>query len=136
VEEIKMGNKHALIIDDDENNMSILAELLSQEGVTSTEVQNPKKLGAALGNIGHIDVIFLDLEMPGLNGYQVLEMLRADARFQHVPVVAYTVHVSEINVTRQQGFDSFLGKPLDPDQFPKQLDRILSGGSVWSTSRT
>ena len=131
-----MANKRALIVDDDANNLGILAELLSLEGVANTGVQNPNKLGSVLANLDPVDVIFLDLEMPGLNGYQVLEMLRADERFQGVPVVAYTVHVSEISVTRQVGFDSFLGKPLDPDQFPKQLERILTGGSVWSTSRT
>jgi two-component system cell cycle response regulator DivK len=131
-----VANKRALIVDDDANNLGILAELLSLEGVANTGVQNPNKLGSVLANLDPVDVIFLDLEMPGLNGYQVLEMLRADERYQHVPVVAYTVHVSEISVTRQVGFDGFLGKPLDPDQFPKQLERILTGGSVWSTSRT
>jgi two-component system cell cycle response regulator DivK len=131
-----MGNTHALIIDDDANNLGILAQLLSEEGVSHTGVQNPKNLRNALSNIGQVDVIFLDLEMPGLNGYQVLDMLRANQRFQHTPVVAYTVHVSEISFTRQQGFDGFLGKPLDPDLFPKQLARILRGESVWSTSRT
>jgi CheY-like chemotaxis protein len=87
-----------------------------------------------LNELAAIDVVFLDLEMPGANGYQVLEKLRADPRFQSVPVVAYTVHVSEISVAHEQGFHSFLGKPLDADRFPDQLARILSGESVWETN--
>jgi CheY-like chemotaxis protein len=130
-----MGNTHALIVDNDANNLGILAQLLAQEGVAYTGVQNPRNLQTTLSNLGQVDVIFLDLEMPGMNGYQVLAMLRADERFQQTPVVAYTVHISEINSTRQHGFDSFLGKPLDPDLFPKQLARILRGEGVWSTSR-
>jgi two-component system, cell cycle response regulator DivK len=62
-----------------------------------------------------------------------LEKLKADARYQQVPIVAYTVHVSEINVAYQRGFDSFIGKPVDPDRFPGQLARILRGEAVWET---
>jgi two-component system cell cycle response regulator DivK len=71
--------------------------------------------------------------MPGLNGYDVLAQLRTDMLFQTVPVVAYTVHVSEINAAHEKGFDSFIGKPLDPDRFPDQLARILRGEPVWET---
>jgi two-component system, cell cycle response regulator DivK len=71
--------------------------------------------------------------MPGLNGYQVIEALKADARFASVPFVAYTVHISEIQAAHQRGFDGFLGKPLNADKFPDQLARILKGEQVWET---
>lgn len=48
-----------------------------------------------------------------------------------VPIVAYSVHVSEIEIARRAGFDGFLGKPLDADRFSDQLRRILSGEQVW-----
>jgi len=48
-----------------------------------------------------------------------------------VPIIAYTVHVSEIDVVRQHGFDGFLGKPLDSARFPQQLARILNREPVW-----
>ncbi len=48
-----------------------------------------------------------------------------------IPIVAYTVHISEINMARQVGFHSFLGKPLDMDSFPHHLSQILSGEGVW-----
>jgi len=129
-----MNSVHALIIDDNANNLGVLAELLSIEGVNYTKVQDPRKLDAALKPLSKVDVVFLDLEMPGINGYEVLDQLKADARFNGVPVVAYTVHVSEINQARNFGFDSFLGKPLDPDRFPDQIRRILNGESVWEFS--
>ncbi len=122
---------HALIIDDNTKNVNVLVHLLTREGITSTQVTNPALLETTLRDVAHVDIVFLDLEMPDIDGYTVLNELLADSRFQSVPVVAYTVHVSEINTAYQQGFHSFLGKPLDPDKFPGQVARILRGESVW-----
>jgi CheY-like chemotaxis protein len=129
-----VSNLHALIIDDNPHNLGILAELLSMEGINSTQVQHPKHLSAVLQDVSALNVIFLDLEMPDANGYQVLENLKSDSRFRDVPVAAYTVHVSEVNVARKKGFHSFLGKPLDADRFPDQLARILRGERVWAVA--
>lgn len=126
-----MASIHALVLDDNPNNLGILAELLTLEGASVTTVQNPLKLGPALDSLEQLDVIFLDLEMPGMDGYEVLEQLKANPQWEGVPVVAYTVHISEINVARRLGFHSFLGKPLDADLFPEQLARILQGERVW-----
>ena len=126
-----MTPPHALIIDDNRENVDVLAELLTLEGVTFTRVHNPTLVESVIDDIDSLDVIFLDLEMPKLDGYQLLEWFQSDARFDRIPVVAYTVHVSEISVARQLGFHSFLGKPLDADQFPQQLARILNGERVW-----
>jgi two-component system, cell cycle response regulator DivK len=127
-----MTQRAALIIDDNDGNLDVLAELLEMEGMTSITVRQPERLEAALGSYHQLDVIFLDLEMPGIDGYTMLSYLKNDERFKAVPVVAYTVHVSQMNVARQRGFHSFLGKPLDADRFPEQLARILRGERVWT----
>jgi len=48
-------------------------------------------------------------------------------------VCAVTAEASEDQMRRAQkaGFDGFLGKPLDPDRFPEQISRLLSGEAVW-----
>ena len=126
-----MSQSQAVIIDDNTKNLSVLARLLANEGINSIQIANPNNLDMALEQAANIVIIFVDLEMPGDNGYEVLAKLKADGRFQSVPVVAYTVHVSEMNTAYQQGFDGFLGKPLDSDRFPDQLGRILNGEQVW-----
>ena len=126
-----MSALQALIIDDNAKNVAILSRLLSNEGMGSIQVTNPSLLDATLNQAGAIRVIFLDLEMPDIDGYQVLQKLKADSRFASVPIVAYTVHVSEVHVAYENGFDGFLGKPLDSDKFPDQLARILMGEAVW-----
>lgn len=124
---------HALLIDDNANNLGVLAGLLAQEGVTFTKVQDPTKLEEALATLNQLDVVFLDLEMPDVDGYAILEMFKSNPDFQGIPIVAYTVHVSEMNNARLSGFDSFIGKPLNSERFPGQLARILRGESVWTT---
>ncbi|MCL4253426.1 MAG: response regulator [Anaerolineae bacterium] len=121
----------ALIIDDNAKNISILSHLLSNEGMDSIQITNPTMLDATIQTATDIRVVFLDLEMPTVDGFQLLKKLKADSRFSAVPIVAYTVHVSEIQVAHQHGFDGFLGKPLDSDKFPNQLARILQGEPVW-----
>src|SRR5689334_8716731 len=128
-----MSQPHALLIDDNVKNLGVLGRLLAIEGVRYTQVQRSRDVDSVLQQIGPVDVVFLDLEMPEFNGYEVLQRLRADPRFQAVPVVAYTVHISEINTAQEMGFNGFLGKPLDSDRFPDQLNRILNGESVWET---
>jgi len=124
---------HALVIDDNSDNLSILVQMLSMEGVEATVVQNPSTVDAVLQDSPTPDVVFVDLEMPRVSGFDLLNAFRADDRFDGVPIIAYTVHVSEITVVRDKGFDGFIGKPLDADKFPEQLQRILNGDAVWST---
>src|SRR5687767_319604 len=107
-----MAGKHALIVDDNAENVNILAQLLSMEGVTSTRIQRSSQLQDALATLPHVNIVFLDLEMPGVDGYQALELIKADEHLKNIPVVAYTVHLSDINRARDKGFHSFLGKPL------------------------
>jgi CheY-like chemotaxis protein len=128
-----MSEKHALIIDDNNSNMNVLVRLLDKEGVSSTRVLDPKQLKNTLQSIGSVHVVFLDLEMPMIDGFQVFDQLKADTRFDNVPIIAYTVHVSELSEAHKYGFDGFLGKPLDSDRFPGQLERIFNGEGVWET---
>ena len=129
-----MPQSQALIIDDNMKNLNVLARLLSDEGFSSIQVAHPSQLDAALAKVDDLRIVFLDLELPNVDGYQILQHLKSDARFQGIPVIAYTVHVSEMNVAHQHGFDGFIGKPIDSDRFPDQLARIFSGEGVWETA--
>jgi len=124
-----MSQQRALVIDDNAQNRKVLAQLLSKQGIECTEVPDSRKLSNSLPTLGPIDVVFLDLEMPGLDGYDVKNLLRA--HLGATPIIAYTVHVSEINVVKKSGFDGFIGKPIDHTRFPEQLARILNGQPVW-----
>jgi len=122
---------HALLIDDNPQNLRVIAQLLAKQGIDTTEIYDPLALETVLPD-EQPDVIFLDLEMPGTNGYAVRDTLRT--HYPDAPIIAYTVHVSEINHAREVGFDGFLGKPLDTARFPDQIARILRHEPVWERS--
>lgn len=126
-----MPKASALIIDDKVSNVNVLVHLLKKEGVNCTAISSPKQLSSVVNELEHIEVVFLDLEMPERDGFSLLHELKANELFQGVPIIAYTVHVSEINEARLAGFDGFLGKPLKASHFPQQLKSILNGEPVW-----
>jgi two-component system cell cycle response regulator DivK len=79
------------------------------------------------------DLILLDLQIPGEDGYGVLERIRATPALKQVTVVAITANVMPQDVMRTQaaGFDGFIGKPISSRRFPQQIERILAGEPVW-----
>lgn len=127
-----MANLHALIIDDDAYSIYIMERLLDQEDISYTAIADPTQLNGTLQTLEKVDIVFLDLEMPQLDGYEVLAMLKEHID-PEVPIVACTVHTAEIGKTRRQGFSSFVAKPLDLDRFSDQLHRILNGIAVWES---
>ena len=125
-----MANRHALIIEDDSMNAEILEFMLNSSGISCTNINNPHHVLEIVPQLSNIDVVFLDLEMPGIDGYQMLQILRENLQLA-VPVIACTVHTSQIDIARMKGFDGFLGKPLMAERFPEQIARILGGESIW-----
>lgn len=123
---------HALVIDDNADNLSVIAQMLSLEGAQPITVQISKELITRITKNTTFDIVFLDLEMPDIDGYEIFNTLRSDKRFSDVPIIGHSVHISEIGNARAMGFDGFIGKPLDAEAFPNQLQRILNGKSVWS----
>jgi two-component system cell cycle response regulator DivK len=103
---------------------------LDQQDIAYTSVKDPTKLKSVLQTLDQVDIIFLDLEMPHLDGYEALEILKNHFG-DSVPIVACTVHTAEIHTTQKLGFFSFVAKPLDFSRFPNQLKRILDGNPVW-----
>jgi two-component system, cell cycle response regulator DivK len=121
---------HALVIDDNEVGIQVLAQLLEVSGVTFTALQDPRRVVDVIDAAQQFDVVFLDLEMPRIDGYGVLQFLKVDIGL-NAPVIAYTVNLNEMAQAQEVGFDGFLGKPLRKDRFPGQLRRILNGKPVW-----
>lgn len=123
--------KTALIIDDNKPNRDVLQLALKLNGVGFLSLDNPRLIEKTLNEHGSVDVVFLDLEFPNHDGMTWVKTLKQFPALQGVPIIAYTVHTSEIDVARAAGFDGFLGKPLEPKRFGGQLARILNGESVW-----
>jgi len=124
-------SKSALLIDDDRNTLTVLQSELLKLGYIVTAVNHPSRVNETLERMNQIDVIFLDLEMPVSNGFEVLKELREmdiDA-----PIIAHTVHIDYLNEMRREGFDGMISKPLNLNTLSESLNRIIDGESVWQT---
>ncbi len=126
-----MPQLHALIVDDQVTNVDVLSTLLTKEGIAYTAVYSIRQIAEVLDRLDRIDIVFLDLEFPSDSGFRALGTLKNDPRLDGVPIVAYTVHTSEINEIKEAGFDSLLGKPLNAKHFANQIERILKKQPVW-----
>ena len=110
----RTGGPTILIVDDTPNNLSLLTELLRDRYRIRAATTGTKALELAAANPP--DLVLLDVMMPGLNGYEVLERMRADARLQSVPVIMISA-VDEIeSVIRciELGAEDYLPKPFNP----------------------
>lgn len=121
---------HVLIVDDNEVGVKVLAQLVQYTGASYEAIQDPALLPQEAEAFRRFDVIFLDLEMPKADGFEVLRTLKGNLGVD-MPIIAYTVHTSEIHKAMEEGFDGFLGKPLIKELFPQQLERILKREPVW-----
>src|ERR1700687_3556233 len=96
-----MSNHHALIIDDNQFNIDVLIMMLSEEGIICTALTLCRHLRQALDQMDRGDVVFLDLEFPHGDGFELIKVLKADPRLSGVPIVAYSVHTSEVERARR-----------------------------------
>lgn len=124
-------SKSALLIDDDRSTLTILQSELLKLGYIVTAVNHPSRVSETLERLNQIDVIFLDLEMPVTNGFEVLQQLRE--MDIDIPIIAHTVHLDHLNEMRREGFNGLIAKPLALDKLPDILNRILDGEPVWQT---
>jgi CheY-like chemotaxis protein len=74
------------------------------------------------------DLVLLDIQLPEMSGFEVLQRLRAMPATGHVPVVAVSANAmqDDVDEARRAGFDDYLTKPLDMQRLLATVDRMLS----------
>ena len=105
-----------LVVDDNEDNRYTLVQRLKRLGYVNVETATNGREALAAMAARRFDLVLLDVMMPELNGYEVLERVRADQRLRHVPVIMISA-VDEIeSVIRcvELGAEDYLPKPFNP----------------------
>ena len=124
-----------LYVEDNPDNRSLIRRVLNSEDYAVVEAINAAQAINKL-ETESIDLILMDIRLPYEDGYSALKKIRLSPRIKNVPVIAVTAEGTheQINRARTAGFNGFIGKPLDPDKFPEQIQRILNGEDVWEIS--
>src|SRR2546430_9562777 len=118
-------NASILIVDDQESNVSLLEQLLSEAGYTCVaSTMNPQQV-CALHRKNRYDVILLDLQMPGMDGFQVMEGLKTNDADGYLPVIVLTAQPGHKLRALQAGAKDFISKPFDLLEVKTRIRNIL-----------
>ena len=122
--------KKILAVDDEKNILRLVEANLQREGY---EVVTAADGLEALRKVEeeHPDLIVLDVTMPGMDGFQVLETLRSKPETQDIPVIMLTAKAQESDVLKgwQSGADMYLTKPFSPSELIMFVKRIFKSKS-------
>ncbi len=122
-----------LVVEDNVSNFVLIARMLGYLGIHCEWKTSGYEVVEYADTLPRLDLVLMDIRLPYEDGYGALQKIRASERLKSTIIVAVTAEASpeQIKKARAAGFDGFLGKPLDPDRFPEQIQRILNGEEVW-----
>jgi PAS domain S-box-containing protein len=125
VNDTDIFNANILIVDDQESNVMLLEQLLAEEGYTQiTSTMNPQTV-CALHAKHHYDLILLDLQMPIMDGFQVMESLKKSGIDSYLPVIVLTAQPAHKRRALHTGAKDFISKPFDLVEVKTRIHNML-----------
>jgi signal transduction histidine kinase/CheY-like chemotaxis protein len=124
-----------LVVDDNSVNRRILARQLELAGAAATDTAAGGEEALELMRRGHYDLVLADLQMPGMDGFDLARRIRArerESRLQRTPILAITASALEDHEsrTREVGMDGLVTKPVGIDELRATLDTWLKDARV------
>ena len=114
------------IVDDNPINLKLVCDVLEFEGYAIGKAEDAEQ---ALEMLQHTtpDLILMDIALPGMDGLALTRELKADARWQHVPIVALTAFAMKGDDQKAiaAGCDGYITKPIDTRKLPQQVAAFL-----------
>ncbi len=125
VTESDILNSSILIVDDQETNVALLERLLHEAGYASVvSTMNPHEV-CALHRKNRYDLILLDLQMPGVDGFEVMEGLKVNDADPYLPVLVITAQPGHKLRALQAGAKDFISKPFDLVEVKTRIRNML-----------
>ena len=125
---------YIILIEDDPNSYLVVEELIKHAGFKHFyHRSNGTKLVPLLEALPKVDLILLDIGLPGEDGFAVLKWLRAHPQSARAHIAAVTANIMHQTRLRAKdaGFDSFISKPIRPDKICDQIRSMLNGHAFW-----
>jgi two-component system, cell cycle response regulator len=125
ISNIDILNANILVVDDQEANVCLLEQMLSEAGYICVSSTMDPYTVCELHRINHYDLILLDLQMPGMDGFQVMEDLKAIETEGYVPVLVITSQPSHMLKALNVGAKDFMCKPFDLMEAKMRIHNML-----------
>ncbi len=125
IEESEIRNARILIVDDQEANVLLLEQMLAEAGYVSVaSTMNPLEV-CALHRREHYDLILLDLQMPAMDGFQLIEGLKTNAADGYLSVLVITAQSGHKLRALQAGAKDFISKPFNLVEIKTRIHNLL-----------
>ena len=122
----KIKNASVLLVEDNAINQQVAVELLQQAGMIVTLAADGRE-AVKVASQAVFDLVFMDIEMPRMDGYEATRAIRLDTRFADIPIIAMTAHA--MSGVREKcldaGMNDHLSKPIDPSELCATLVRWI-----------
>ena len=118
------SGQRVLVVDDNEVNLMIAGEILSQAGLEVETAENGAQALECLQR-GHFDIVFMDMQMPVMDGLEATRRIRSQTDKARLPIVAMTANAlaADRDLCLQAGMDDVLTKPIEPERLLKAVSR-------------
>ncbi|MBN1314044.1 MAG: response regulator, partial [Anaerolineales bacterium] len=119
-------DKKVLVVDDDMRNVFALTRVMEEKGIHVLKAENGKKALNILDQDPDVDLVIMDIMMPVMDGYETMQQIRAQARFQKLPILALTAKAmkQDRELCIAAGASDYLPKPID-------TTRLFSMMRIW-----
>jgi CheY-like chemotaxis protein len=116
-----------LYVEDNPANMKLVEQLIARRPTMRLLTAVDGNMGIQLARANQPEVILMDINLPGISGFEALKILRDDPTTRHIPVVALSANAMPRDIEKglEAGFFSYLTKPIKVKEFMEALDTAL-----------
>ncbi len=130
----ELQGKRILVVEDNALNLAVFATALKQSGaVVIQDYWNTNTVSLVTKHLP-VDAILLDLMLKHeVNGYSIYDELQDDPQLADIPVIVVSAADPDTEIPRakSKGMAGFIGKPISPGKFPRQIAECINGSPVW-----
>lgn len=119
-------SRKALVIEDNDNNMELITFILESSGYKALRAYSGEQ-GFAMAITDQPDFIILDIQLPDIEGTEVLQSIRRKTETALIPVIAMTSYAMSGDREKllAYGCNGYIEKPIDPDRVIEQIKKVL-----------
>ncbi|MBU0677205.1 MAG: response regulator, partial [Verrucomicrobia bacterium] len=116
-----------LIVDDDMRNAYSLAAILDREGIANIMTSEGEKAVGLLDEHGDVDLVLMDIMMPGMDGYEAIRTIREQKKYRTLPIIALTAKAMKGDREKciEAGANDYLSKPVDMNSLIAKISRLI-----------
>ena len=120
-------SKLILVVEDQEDNRRIMRDLLTSVGYEVIEAVTGED-GVAMADSQRPDLILMDIQLPGLDGYEATRQIKANPDLEHIPIIVVTSYALSGDDVKafEAGCDAYVSKPFSPRELLAKIREYLA----------